>query len=150
MISKSLPLLSLLFLVSCDSTTVGQNLEELGNDVESVSENIQSSGDDLLNDIIDDTTDVYIAKGNTQCNDDGLTLAETTSYLTDANIDITESQCGVIEGVAFASVCGGGTADIYVHTIKTSDLINATNIGFTETSLLTPQSLTYSTIDCPF
>jgi hypothetical protein len=32
--------------------------------------------------------DVYIHKGDTQCNDDGLLLSETTSYLSDSSIEV--------------------------------------------------------------
>lgn len=62
--------------------------------------------------------DVYIHKGDTQCNDDGLLLSETTSYLSDSSIEVSNSQCAILTGLSTADVCGGNTLNIYVHTIK--------------------------------
>ena len=135
MILKNLSLLSLLLLASCNEATIAEKLEVLD--------------DNALNTMIDETVDVYIAKGNTQCNDDGLTLEETISYLTNENIAVTESQCGVLEGISFTSVCGGGSPDIYIHTIKATDLDYAANIGFKATTLLSAGGLTYTVVNCP-
>lgn len=149
MILKILPLMSLLFLTSCDNSSAVDQLEKVGEEVKEISEDIQSAGDDLLEEDIDEAISVYISKGNTQCNDDGLTIVETTSYLTNADIAVSASQCGFIEGISFASVCGGGTGDIYIHTINNSDLTDAENLGFTGTSLLASENLSYTVIECP-
>jgi len=146
---KTLALFSLLLLISCDETSEGADIEEFGGKTKAGNEHIQGDSNDWIESVINDTVNIYITKGNTQCHDDGLTLAETAAYLSNADIHITESQCGIIEGISFASVCGGGTTDIYIHTIQTTDLSAAENVGFTKTSLLAKKNLTYSIIDCP-
>lgn len=150
MILKSLPLLSLLLLISCAGTSVDKSPENVAESItKETTKDIQSSGNGIVEPIINNLVDVYIAKGNTQCNNDGLSLAESISNLSASDINITASHCGIIEGVSFASVCGGGTADIYIHTINTTDLIKASTLGFTDTSLLTVEHLTYSVVNCP-
>jgi len=93
--------------------------------------------------------DVYIHKGDTQCNDDGLLLSETTSYLIDSSIEVSNSQCAVLTGLSTADVCGGNTLNIYVHTIKAINLIEAENLGFIDTSSFSSGELGYAIIECP-
>ncbi|WP_413699413.1 hypothetical protein ACLKMH_18380 [Psychromonas sp. KJ10-10] len=95
-----------------------------------------------------DTVDVYISKGDTQCNDDGLTIEETISFLTTSGIEVSESQCGVISDLSYPAVCGGGTNNIYIHTIEIDDLGDAENLGFTDTSLLITEESSYSIVEC--
>jgi hypothetical protein len=93
--------------------------------------------------------DVYIHKGDTQCNNDGLLLSETTSYLIDSSIEVSSSQCAVLTGISTADVCGGNTLNIYVHTIKAIELIEAENLGFIDTSSFSASELGYAIIECP-
>ncbi|TYK64319.1 DUF6174 domain-containing protein [Colwellia echini] len=92
--------------------------------------------------------DVYIPKGDTQCNNDGVSLAETTAYLTDLSIEVSASQCGVITGLSLPDVCGGSTNNIYLHTINYSDLITVENLGFVDLSTLPFEESGYSIIEC--
>jgi len=62
--------------------------------------------------------DVYIHKGDTKCNDDGLLLSETTSYLSDSSIEVSNSQCAVLTGVSTVDVCGGSTTNIMFIRLK--------------------------------
>lgn len=145
MFLRSLPVLGLLLLTAC----VTEEIKEVGEKIGDVSEDIQSGGDDLLNTIIDNGVEIYIAKGNTQCNDDGLTIEETATYLTDAGIGVSESQCGVLEGISYNAVCGGATPDIYIHTINILDIPKAENLGFIDPSILITDKISYTVVDCP-
>ncbi len=91
--------------------------------------------------------EVYISKGDTQCNNDGLSLSEVTSYLSDAEIDINESMCGHILGISHNTVCGGSTSNIYYFTIPTDFLFQAENLGFQSLSSLDSE-LSYETVEC--
>lgn len=91
---------------------------------------------------------VYISKGDTQCNDDGLDLEETTSYLTDANIEVLQSECGKIIGLTIPTVCGASTENIYVHTIMDENLADAENIGFMQTSAIENDDNSYQIVEC--
>jgi hypothetical protein len=92
--------------------------------------------------------EVYISKGDTQCNNDGLSLSEVTSYLSDAEIEITESMCGHILGISHDAVCGGGTNNVYSFIISTESLLLAENLGFQSLSSLDSE-LSIETVDCP-
>jgi len=83
-----------------------------------------------------DVVGVYIKKGDTQCNDDGLTLAEATRYLTDEDIDVAKSNCGVFTGVSVISMCGAGTNNIYYFSINKTALAQAEGLGFISVSSL--------------
>jgi hypothetical protein len=91
--------------------------------------------------------EVYIHKGDTQCNDDGLTLSETATYLTDSSIDVPLSQCAFTTGLDFPSVCGAGTNNIYIHTIPITDLSKAENLGFEALSSLYSE-FGYEIVEC--
>ncbi|WP_289029197.1 hypothetical protein [uncultured Paraglaciecola sp.] len=119
--SKALLMLCVIFMVSCS--------------------------DDLANDSAVKLVTVYINTAETQCNDDGLSLEETSSYLTDANIEFTEPQCGYITGANYPAVCGGGTSNIYIFTIQEPDLLESENLGFAGLSSL-DSSLGYETVNC--
>jgi hypothetical protein len=107
-----------------------------------------SCDEDSSTSLVQDTIDVYISKGDTQCNDDGLTIEETTSYLTNSDIKAFESQCGVISGLSFYAVCGGGTGHIYIHTIDINDLDAAENFGFIDASTLVGEDSGYAIVEC--
>lgn len=106
-----------------------------------------SCSDNLANDTAVKLVSIYINTAETQCNDDGLSLEETSSLLTDASIEFTEPNCGYITGVNYPAVCGGGTNNIYIFTIEESDLIETENLGFADLSSL-DSSLGYETVNC--
>ncbi|TYK64163.1 hypothetical protein [Colwellia echini] len=107
-----------------------------------------SCDDDSSTSLVEDTIDVYISKGDTQCNDDGLSIEETASYLTNSDIKALESQCGIISGLSFTAVCGGGTGNIYIHTIDIDDLDAAENLGFIDASSLIVEDSGYAVVEC--
>jgi hypothetical protein len=98
--------------------------------------------------VLENMVDLYISTGETQCHDDGLTIDETSAYLTAANIEISASQCGVITGIFYAAVCGGNTANIYIHTISADNLVTAENLGFSEITSLLAAELGYEVTEC--
>ena len=123
MASKKTILLSLLLLTSCGGSSSG------GSD-----ENVES---DVIQNVETSFSTVFISKNDTQCNDDGLTLEETASYLSSANIITSESECGfIVTGLDSPAVCGASTNNVFIHTINASDLTEAENLGFTDTSTL--------------
>ena len=91
--------------------------------------------------------DVYIHKGDTQCADDGLTLSETATYLTDVSIGVSLSQCGFTTGLDHPTVCGAGTNNIYIHTIPSTDLFKAENLGFAALSSLDSE-MGFEIVEC--
>lgn len=96
----------------------------------------------------DDFVSVYISTGQTQCNDDGKTLTESSALLTSVNIVVKSSQCGFTTGMVYPSMCGAGTNKIYIHSIASTDLQAAEKLGF----LAVPSndsSLGYQIADCP-
>ena len=107
---KSLIILGVIFLVSCS--------------------------DSLLSDEAANNEVIYISTGETQCNDDGLSLQEISTYLTDADIKFTESQCAQLTGIVYPDVCGADTANITIFTIEASGLSQAENVGFASLSSL--------------
>lgn len=73
---------------------------------------------------------VYISKGNTQCNDDGLSADDSSQVLVNAGIDVIETFCGVTTGLSVAAVCGGVTGDILAHEIREVNLSRAKELGY--------------------
>jgi hypothetical protein len=114
MLQKTLILSCTLLLISCN--------------VNSANDKSKSTQNDLV--------DVYIKKGNTQCNDDGMSLNEASSYLSNADIKISKSTCGVITGIVFPSMCGAGTDNIYYFSIDKTALPQAEKLGFIPLSTL--------------
>ena len=106
-----------------------------------------SACDDESNIVEPELVEVYISKGDTQCNDNGLSLSEVTSYLSDAEIDINETMCGQIVGISHDAVCGGGTNNVYSFTISTESLLLAENLGFQSLSSLDSE-LSVEVVEC--
>lgn len=94
-----------------------------------------------------DNVNVLISSGKTQCENNALPINVTRSYLESASIDVIKASCGNLTGVAYADVCGGGTADIHIFTIDKKDLNEAVNIGFTDPSKL-QEGVGYETKTC--
>lgn len=78
----------------------------------------------------DDTAQVFISSGRTQCNNDGLMLSQTQLMLVQGGLDVLASSCGVITGIAFPAVCGGGTPNINIHRIRKVNVPDAERLGF--------------------
>tara|TARA_R110001583_G_scaffold40778_5_gene130115 strand:- start:8654 stop:8986 length:333 start_codon:yes stop_codon:yes gene_type:complete len=97
---------------------------------------------------LDSKTEVYFYKGDTLCNDDGLSLSQVSAYLTISNVSFTSSTCASITGLAVAAVCGGSTQNIYIHSINSSDLALAENLGFIDLSSLPSEEYGYSIKAC--
>jgi hypothetical protein len=79
---------------------------------------------------------VYVGNEARQCEYDGLLNDETAQVLTKAGIDVIDSECGYIKGKDTASVCGGATTEINVHTIKLKHLADAEELGYKSVSIL--------------
>ena len=65
-------------------------------------------------------------------------------------IDVLESNCGVNTGLAFAAVCGNGTGDILIHRIRSSNLADAEQRGFSSVDTLRGPTIGigYAKVDC--
>lgn len=79
---------------------------------------------------------VYISKGNKQCSHDGLSADGSVRVLVNAGVDVIETFCGAITGLAFAAVCGGGTGDIIAHKIRKVNLSSAKELGYEDVETL--------------
>jgi hypothetical protein len=75
--------------------------------------------------------EVYISTGELQCQENGLSISVTKSYLLDANVEVKNESCGSLTQVVYPTVCGGGTGKLHVFTIDKADTLVAENIGFT-------------------
>lgn len=95
----------------------------------------------------DSSTYVFHSTQQTQCHDDGLSLSEVESYLTDVKIAPTQSLCGKLTGIATVSVCGAATDDIYLFEIDNSELVDAENAGFSSVDGL-HESLGVEVVEC--
>jgi hypothetical protein len=73
---------------------------------------------------------------------------ELLAYLTDLSIEVSESRCGVITGLAVPALCGASTNNIYVHTINSADLTEVTNLGFIDLSTLPSEEYSYTIVEC--
>ncbi|MFT5852587.1 MAG: hypothetical protein ACI87J_002565 [Colwellia sp.] len=79
----------------------------------------------------DNNIEVYISTGELQCQDNGLSISLTKSYLQEAGIEVKAESCGNLILVDYPSVCGGGTGKLHVFTIHENHSQTAENIGFT-------------------
>ncbi|MGB2739236.1 MAG: hypothetical protein WBC60_01625 [Cognaticolwellia sp.] len=79
----------------------------------------------------DNDIEVYISTGELQCQDNGLSISLTRSYLEDASIEVKDESCGNLTLAVYPAVCGGETGKLHVFTIASSDSQAAENIGFT-------------------
>jgi hypothetical protein len=75
--------------------------------------------------------EIYISSGELQCQENGLSIAKTKSYLLDAGIDVKAEICGFLTHIDYPTVCAGGTGKLHVFTIDKSDSQVAENLGFT-------------------
>ncbi|UJF20454.1 hypothetical protein [Shewanella sp. OMA3-2] len=75
--------------------------------------------------------DVYISTRELQCQNNGLPISLTKSYLLDANIEVKSESCGSLTQVIYATVCGEETGKLHVFTIDKADSQVVENIGFT-------------------
>lgn len=92
---------------------------------------------------------VYINTGAIQCEIEGQTGVQTARLLTDNNIEVSKTQCGNLSNMAVASVCGGTTTEINVHTIPLDKVEHAQDLGFEDVSTLKMQDdLGYNVSDC--
>jgi hypothetical protein len=92
------------------------------------------------------TRELYMLTGKKQCENNGLTLSQSKSYLLDAGVPVLASKCAVIAGVVLVAGCGFDGVDIHVHTVPATDVSRAENVGFTQVSIL---SKGYDVYDCP-
>jgi hypothetical protein len=65
-------------------------------------------------------------------------------------IDVLESNCGVNTGLVFATLCGLGTGDILIHKIRSSNLADAEQRGFSSVDTLSGPAIGigYAIVDC--
>src|SRR5690606_14652249 len=75
------------------------------------------------------TTHIYKPDGNKQCEPATSTLANSTSQLTSAGIEVIASNCATQTGISVITVCGAPTLGIHLHEINASDLQKSKEIG---------------------
>ena len=97
-----------------------------------------------------DTARVYTGTGARQCETDGLSLERSAQALVEAGIDVLDSSCGVMTGVAFPAVCGAPTGEILVHEIRSVNVPDAGELDYENVeSLVDPEEGTgYRLVDC--
>ena len=97
------------------------------------------------------TTHIYKPDGNKQCQPPTTTLANSTTQLTTAGIEVHTSNCATQTGVAVMTVCSAPTLGIHLHKINASDVQKAKDIGYEEaTNLINEEHGTgYEITNCP-
>lgn len=73
---------------------------------------------------------VYTSAEAIQCQFGGNTLATSAQPLIENGIDVVESACAYMTGVAIISTCGAPTIDINLHKIDASNLNQAEELGY--------------------
>ncbi len=93
---------------------------------------------------------VYVDREVRQCESDGVSLESSAQLLINAGIDVLQSSCGIRTGVLYPDVCGGATADILVHEIRSVNLPDAEPLGFQEIGTLIDAAAgtSFELIDC--
>jgi hypothetical protein len=99
--------------------------------------------------IADDHVLIYRSANAIQCETPGISLEKSAGSLTDNNIEIFSSYCGVQTGLAIMAMCGAGTTGIRLHEIAGTDLSDAEQIGFSPVSELIAAGYGYEMTDCP-
>ena len=93
---------------------------------------------------------VYESRQAIQCITRGLTTQASAQKLINGGIDVLESNCGMNTGVVFAAACGYGTGDILIHKIRSSNLADAEQRGFSSVDTLRGPvvGIGYLKVDC--
>ena len=93
---------------------------------------------------------VFTAAGKLQCEpESGISTAESGQILESEGILVLDSFCGIQTDLAFPAVCGGGTPDIILHSISSSDENIAVSLGYLAVSNLeTSNDQGYQLSDC--
>ena len=93
---------------------------------------------------------VYESRQAIQCTSRGLTTQESAQKLVNGGIDVLESNCGVNTNLVFAAVCGAGTGDILIHKIRSANLADAEQRGFSSVATLSNPTtgIGYAKVDC--
>ena len=68
--------------------------------------------------------------------------------LGEVGIDVENSNCGLITGMAVTTVCGAQTLDINLHEISSKDLEQAQELGFQSVDRLSDEGLSYTSTNC--
>ena len=97
------------------------------------------------------TTHIYKPDGNKQCQPATSTLANSTTQLTSAGIEVLTSNCATHTGMAVMTVCGAPTLGIHLHEINASDIQKAKDLGYEEANNLInhEQGTGYEITNCP-
>lgn len=72
---------------------------------------------------------IYQDAGSTQCQDDGLSLAQMQQQLAEADIPFTEAACGT-DGKMYTAMCGSPDGKIGLFRIAPQHLQQARALGF--------------------
>ena len=93
---------------------------------------------------------VYESRQAIQCTTRGLTTQESAQKLVNGGIDVLESNCGVNTNLVFAAVCGAGTSDILIHKVRSANLADAEQRGFSSAATLSNPTtgIGYEKVDC--
>jgi len=96
----------------------------------------------------DMTVLIYTDKNSTQCNEDGMSLSETSALLVSEGINIVTSQCGVLTGLAVVSLCGANDLQINIHEIYSAHTKKALSLGFKLMPDIAQKDRGYKIIPC--
>jgi hypothetical protein len=93
---------------------------------------------------------VYESRQAITCGTRGLTTQQSAQKLINGGVDVVQSNCGVITGIALPAVCGIDSAEIIIHEIRRANLRDAEQRGFHPVrELVNPvQGFGYDKVDC--
>src|SRR5215470_4377599 len=73
---------------------------------------------------------VYESRQAITCGTRGLTTQQSAQKLINGGIDVIQSNCGTVTGIALPAVCGIDSAEIIIHEIRRANLHDAGQRGF--------------------
>ena len=92
---------------------------------------------------------VFEGSGSVQCGPPGMTPQQSAQTLINGGIDVVESGCGAMTGVAFPTLCGVADGDILLHELRAANLRDAEQLGFSSVSVLrNSEGRGYAWVDC--
>ena len=93
---------------------------------------------------------VYESRQAIQCTTRGLTTQDSAQKLVNGGIDVLESNCGVDTDLVHATLCGLGTNEILIHKIRSSNLADAEQRGFSSVDTVRNPTtgIGYAKVEC--
>ncbi len=92
---------------------------------------------------------IYKSTGTKQCESKGTHVKESEKALLSAGVAVQKSECGFLTGLTILATCGVEDLSINVHTILSTNIIDALRLGYEPVSELEESpAVGYTSYDC--